>query len=328
MPTSGMYQWQIGKETTWGTPVAGSAKVMGMQTDARLKAANRSAVYEDVRGSLAPGYLDGLEEIGGAGNFNLIGTFEDIPYWLDAAFGLATPSGTGPYVYAYTGFTTTYPTPRIMTVIDGSSQSGAGIYRLEGGLVNSLTIEGKTGGPLMVSGDFIGQTVSVGTLAALSDRTVEVIMGQPWTVYVDAAAGTIGTTQITTTAIAFKFSIDLNRTLVRSMDALIPDTWNQGKLAPEAAKLSLTLRYNATSLAYMDALVPQTATFERQIRLKTTSGTKIFQLDFAGIVTEPPETRSDEDGVATMELEFTGKYNSALANYVAASVTNSVSALP
>jgi hypothetical protein len=295
-----------------------------MQDSSYLQADNRSDIYPDIRGSLAPAYLAGLEQIAGKGEYEMLATFEDTPYIFDSAFGTATPSGTGPYVYAYTAPLTSAPTAKSFTWIYGNTQTGGGIYKLSGGVVNSFTLKGATGKPTMISGDIIGKNVTTGSFAALSNRTVEVIMGQPWVVYYDAVGGTIGTTQLTTTAVAFELKVNMNRVLVWSLDSLTPDAYEHN---PWDGSLKLTLRMNATTKTEVDALVAQSATYEKQIRLKQTSGSKIFQVDFAGVVKEPPKTYDDEDGVLTIELEFEGKYNTALANWLGASVTNSVSAL-
>lgn len=324
MATSGLLQWQIGKETTWGTSVAATAKLMGVQSG-NIQADNRSAIYRDMRGSLQPGHLAGLEQKGGVGSLEILATFEDLPYILDSANTEATPTGTGPYVYTYSAPTTAVPTnPRKLTVIHGSSQTGAGVYKLEGGLVNSFTIKGATGKPTTVSVELIGKDVVSGTLAAVSDRTVEVIMGQPWAIYYDVVGETIGTTALATTAVAFELKVNCNRVLVWSMDSLLPDSFEEG---PRDASLSLTLRYNATVKTEVDALAAQTAVIEKQVRLKQTSGTKIAQFDFAGFVAKPPTTFEDQDGVLTSKLDFTSKYNTTLANCFAASITNSVASL-
>lgn len=326
MATSGLLQWQAGKETTWGTPVTATARLMGVQAGSFIRAANRSEIYPDVRGSLQPAYLAGLEQIAGEGKLELLATFEDICYIFDNAFGEATPTGTGPYVRTYAAPIASVPTPRVLTVVHGSSQSGAGIYKLEGGLVNTVSIKGATGKPTMVSCDLIGQTVTTGSLTALSDRTVEVLMGQPWLVYLDAVGGTIGSTQLTTTAVAFELSWNLNRVLVWSMDSLTPDMYEHNPWTD--VKLGLTLRFNSSSKTEVDAIVAQSAVYQKQVRLSQTSGTKVCQLNFAGTLKEPPQTFEDEDGVLTVTLEMFGTYNSALSNSLTASITNGVSTLP
>ena len=324
MPNRDLTQWQVGTEATWGTGVAATAILMGMTKAGKLVTDNQSAVYQDVRNSLGGSALAGLEQVGGKGNYEAYATFEDICYFLDNAFGQASPTGTGPYVRTYSGATSALPSPRKFTVIYGNTQTGGGVYTMTGGLVNTLKLVGASGKPTMISGDLIGKQVDTsGSFAALSARTVSVIMGL-WSLYIDAWGGTVGTTQITTTMMGFTLDVNLKRSLTRSEDALAPDGWEQ--LEAEA-KLALTLRFNASTKTQVDALVGQTDVVQKLIRLKATSGTKIAQFDFAGTLTNDPELYSEDNGLLTTTLEFTKTYSSAMSNWFAASITNGVSTL-
>lgn len=325
MPTRGLTQWQVGPETTWGEPVAGTAKLMGMQDGAYLQSANRSDIYPDIRGSLAPAHLAGLEQIAGAGEYESLLTFEDACYYFDNAAGQATPSGTGPYTRAYAAPIATPVTPRILTFIHGSSQTGGGVWKLTGGLVNSIKIKGQSGKPTMISGDLIGKKKVQGALASLTDRTVEVVMGAPWLVYLDAWGGTIGSTQLVAAMVAFEMELKMNRVLGFSEDSLEADTWEQN---PWEGQLKLTLRLNAAVKAEIDAVDEQTGVYQRQVRLKQTSGTKSIQLDFAGTQKEAPKTYDDEDGMLTAEWELNATYNPTLANWWKAQVANALATLP
>jgi len=53
-----------------------------------------------------------------------------------------------------------------------------------------------------------------------------------------------------------------------------------------------------------------------------------LRFDFAGVLLKKPMAWGDADGVATIELEYAGIYNSVLATWLAASSVNGVSALP
>lgn len=324
MPTRGLTQWQAATETTWGTPVTATVKLMGMQDKAYLQSDNKADVYPDIRNSLQPGYLDGMEEIGGKGEYDTLMTFEDAPYYFDNACGQATPTGTGPYTRNWAAPVGTAPTPRILTMFHGNTQTGGGVYRLRGGLVNSIKIKGATGKPTMLSGDLIGQQVDTGSFAALSDRVVQVVMGQPWLCYIDAAGGTIGTTQVLASQVAFELKLSMNRVLTRSQDSLVPDGYEEGVWDGE---LTLTLRMNSTIKTEVDAMVGATTAQHRQIRVKQTSGTNVAQLDFAGTVKELPKTYDDEDGVLTVEVTYSGRYNTSLGNFFKAQIVNGVAVL-
>src|SRR5262245_44930271 len=89
-----LMQVQVGTESTWGTAVTPTAKVMGVQTF-MLDPGVKSEVFHDRRGSVAPGYLANVLEVRPAAPLEILSTYEDGCYLLDNLFGQASPSGTG-----------------------------------------------------------------------------------------------------------------------------------------------------------------------------------------------------------------------------------------
>ena len=325
-----LLQVQIGKETTWGTSVTPTAKLMNV-TDISLEPVVETIVHKTIRGTLAPGYLANVRRIAGQGSIQALVDYEDLPYYLEGLFGVATPSGAGPYTRDYVApvVTGTKPTPRIFTVVYGDS---SGTYKLEGGLITKLTIKGDALSPLTLQADLIGKDVVTGSLASLSDRTVNVVMGADTTLYIDTWSGTMGSTQVNATFFAFELTIDSKMTLRHYMGALTPGAYTQPAYE---GTLKLTLEFNTTSKAYLDALLTSTvgSPFQRQVRIKATrdsgSSEKLAQFDFAGTATTAPKVFTNQDGVATIELELHGTYNSGtFANWFKASSKNSVSTLP
>ncbi len=324
MPVKALSQIQLATESPWGTAVTPTVVLMGVEKDFAVLSDNKSEVFDDVRNSLAGSPLAGLEQIAGKGKYNLLCTYEDAPYVFDNAFGQASPSGTGPYTRAYTGATSAQPTIRPWTLIDGNSQTGGPVRTATGVLVNTVKMSGATGKATMVSGDLLSKVVDTSkSLQALSARTVQVVMGL-WSLYIDNWGGTIGTTAVAASMVAWDLNINLNRMLTYSQDSLTPDGWEQKETT---ATLALTLRYNATVKTLVDALVTQTDVLQKQIRLKNTSGTKSFQIDFAGTITNNPETKED-NGLLATTIELTKTYNTGLANWFAASIVNGVAVLP
>lgn len=325
MPVRALTQWQAATESTWGTPVSPTVRLMGISKAAKMMPDNKTGVYEDVRNGFQGSGLVGLEQIGGKADLPMMATFEDLPYYFDNAFGQASPTGTGPYVRTYQLPTGSITAPRILTLVHGNSQTGGGVYTLPGALITQLKMSVKIGGPAQLTASFIGKQVDTSqSLQSLSDRTVTTVMGQPWVVYLDTWGGTIGTTQVTATVVAFDLTVDLVRQVVRSVDALAPDTWEQ---TDHKVALDLVLRFNATTKTQIDAYVAQTAAIQKQIRLKQTNGTQIAQFDVAGTMTKNNNIYDDQNGVLTTTMGFEGTYNSSLANQFKASITNSVSTL-
>lgn len=314
---------QLGNETTWGTPVTPTVKLMGIE-DFTLRPVNEAQQHPEMRGTLQPGYLTNLTRIAGAGGGNGLVLYEDLPYWLDSLFSEATPAGAGPYTYSYTAPLGTATTPREMTVVKGD---GSDVYALEGGLVNALTIRGESGNPLRFTVELIGEEVVADTLAALSDRSVNVAMGDQVDLYIDAWGGTIGTTQITSLArLSFELTLQANRELVPTLGQLKPISYHDRKYT---GTLRLSLEFDTASQAYLDEIIGGSTVFQRQIRLNPAlDANHDITLDFAGSALAAPEIFTNQNGLVTVDLVLEGTYNSQLGNFFASVVTNQVSALP
>lgn len=319
-----LMQVQVGKETTWGTSVTPTAKLMGV-TNFMLNPGVKSQVFHDRRGSVAPGYLANVLEVRPDGPLEMLATYEDISYLLDNLLGEATPSGAGPYVRAYSAPLGTLPTPRILTWVYGDATN---CYKLAGGLISKLTVKGENGAPMTATADLIGKDVTAGSLAALSDRTVNVAMGDHMALYIDTWGGTIGTTQITNTAYTYELTIDSKRKGDIYLGNLAASSYHEDDGAQGwDVMLKLKMELNAAVAAQYTALLTSSAVYQRQVRLKSTSGTNIIQFDVAGTSEESPSFGDDRDGVLAFETTLRGTYNSGLANYLKASITNSVSTL-
>ena len=314
---------QVGKETTWGTGVTDTAKLMQFK-ELSLQPIVNGEIFPDIRASLQPGFVAAVKSIEGAakGSFNAV--YEDINYLLESMFGNVTPSGAGPYTRNGVAPTTSIA-PRIHTLFHGDA---TGTYKLLGALVNQLTLTGGSGAPLMGSVGFRGQRVIAGTLAALSDRTVNPIMGDQCTVYVDAWGGTIGTTALSNMNYSFELAFKQNITLARYLGSLYPTNYFIRRMAPSDATLKLSLEFNATSKAYVDEVIVGTL-HQRQIRVKYINGAPLLmQFDFAGVAEKFNSLWDYETGVAKVDMEYSGMYCPALANFFKYSNINSVSALP
>ena len=319
--TPDLNQVQVGKETVWGTSVAGTAK-LGLIESFEVAAEINVGQNADVRGSLVGAdYVHSLDSAKGTGKVTGIATYEDLQYWIDGILGQVVPTGAGPYIYAGAAPLTTIPTRRMMTLIGG--QVG-GIYKLAGGLVQELGISIEPNKPWKFDASLVGKNVSVGALAALSDRTQTPIHANVTTLYIDAVGGTIGTTAITTSWFSAELSIKSNIDVVPGIGNLNPVTFRE---AAYEATLKMTLECDAASAAYVASILG-TSVLQHQVRIKATTGAaQIAQFDFAGTHTKAPKFFTDQDGVVTFEFEMTKVYNTALANWLKTSITNSTSAL-
>ena len=108
--------------------------------------------------------------------------------------------------------------------------------------------------------------------------------------------------------------------------------WKQNKGDPGSNQLTIGLEFdNSTGLSkdMFDELIAVTTTpFRKVVRLIATLGTNILQIDFAGFASASPTAFTDSDGIATVEFVLSAMYETTLANWLAISLTNGVSALP
>lgn len=322
-PVKELYKYQIGTESTWGTPVTPTAQ-LGLVEDLSFTPELEAQNLPDMRASLAPGYVAALLKETGTAKMTGIMTYEDWPYWADGLFGTATPSGGNPYVRDYIGALGTIPVRRVFTLVKGQSTPVSHIYGLSGGVLKEITISLESGAAMKYDMSFIGKLFATTSFGSLSDRTQTPILAPQGLLYIDAVGGTIGTTAISTSWYAAEIKISSNAAVHYSIGALNPAAFHESKWE---ATMKLTLEIDSTTKAMLDSVIGSSL-LQKQIRFKATTGSSnIMQIDMAGSYLKAPEITTDKDGVVTLELELTALYNSTLGNFVKASSTNIVSAL-
>jgi hypothetical protein len=318
-----LMQVQVGKETVWGTPVAATAKLMNVE-DVKIGDKTKAKGLKPRLGSLAPLYYSMLNEIYATAKLNGFATYEDVLYWIEGMFGEdTTVTGAGPYVRGYTApATATVVAPRYQTLIYGNTTDG--VYKLAGVVPTKFTLSIDTAAETKFAVEVLGKQVTTGTLAALSNRTNNPIMGNDWALYIDAWAGTIGTTAVATTAFSAELTFQNNINLRHYLGSLTKGAVAQPRWT---GSLKISADLNATSKAFYDAMIAGSAVFQKQVRLKATQGTNILSFDFAGFSEESPEAWNERDGVATMDINLVGQDNTTLGNWLKADSTNSVNTL-
>ena len=328
-----LLQVQLGtNDSDWGTVMPGTAKLMGVES-ASLKSVHEAEMKEELRGTVHPGYVAVVKGAHGEATLGVHLTYEDAPYFLDALLGAAVvgaPTSDGVRTYtASPDWASSDPQPKIFTIKYGSASTDNYVVGMPGATLTKFNLKGESGGQLMLTADFVGKSVATsdGTLAALSDRTVNIVLGSHGALWIDVSSDAVGTTAITTTAFAFELDANTGRALQTHLGSSTPDGYRHGKFE---ATLKLTLEMTSAMYtifqALLDPAVTQTAA-ERVVRLKFTN-TSIFQIDFAGVVLEKPEAFTDRDGVVTMELTLTAIYNAVMGTWMkAASTVADLSAL-
>lgn len=328
MSVTSLFNIQVGKETTWGTPVTQTAKLMGVKSLTPTPMVN-TKLFKHLRGSLQPAFEAML--VGGAGAATLeeTGLYEDILFGFESLLHTDAPSGTGPYTYNYLAPTTAQPTRRFETLCMGQ---GSDIYSLAGALTQAMTLKataGETDTEMTVTRELIGMKWGEDTLDSLSDRTVNPIMASHFACYMDAWGGTMGTTALTATVKGFELTLMAPAIYKRYLGNLFPGGLEYPEWKPEENKLKLSLEFNASVNSIVDSILGASAVVQRQIRLKASdTASRDLQLDFAGTIVGAPQIFRDEDGLVMVDLEFEGTYHSTFANFFKAQVINGLSAVP
>ena len=264
-----MRKCQFGWESQWGTSVTDTIKLLGI-TDISFTPEHETRRLPDLRGSMAPSYKAVLVKRAGAGKFSGTLYHEMLNYMLENMFGAASPSGTGPYVRAYTGPLGTVPTRKPWTLYYGTS-SGT-IEKALGVLITKLTIKQEAWSECTFDAEFVAQDYATASFASLSDTTPTVITGDQWAVTLDVVGGTLGSTAVTTSSLGFEYTIMAPIALIPHLGSLVAATYAQDRWD---ASLKLDLELNSTAKAQVDALYPQTAAIEKQIRLTATASASV-----------------------------------------------------
>ena len=324
---TGRLIYQLGTESTWGTPVTPTVQLIGV-TGGNIKDNIQGEVEDDMIGRLGPSNIAVVFAANGSASCEGHALYEDINYPLESMFGAVSPNGTGPYTRTGAApLANASPTnPRSFTFYKGDSVSGK---RLEGALVNSLTLTGNSKGYLDYSYSMIGQVVSDGTPAALGSRTVNKVMGSQASLFIDAVGGTVGSTAAASTAFRYELTLNGPRELQTYLGNLTPTDWNENKFS---GTLKLDMKYDATAATSLitSMLDKSTSTpAQRQIRIVHSNGANLdLRFDFAGSVIEGSEYFNDLNGLVTISVTLQGTYNTAMGNWFAYRSVNSVSALP
>jgi len=335
MPIPDLIVVQAGSEAstdTWGSSQAPTVKLMGI-TDFKFTPIVETQVFDDKRGSRAPGFDEVVTQVAGQASLEAMLLYEDAPYYLDALFGIYTAdvqtsdNDSDYYDRLWKAPLATYDsdtsgTPRYMTFVQGDLEKGvtsSDTFGMAGGTLQTLSISGGTGAPLMLSATYLGVQVVPDALADLADRESTPVMGDHVALYIDPSSDA-PTTLTSDMGFAFKLDINTNRALKRHFGSLPPTGYRDAKWQ---GTLALTLELQAESWPYLRAALAATpAPVKKTIRIKASSGSYLFQFDFTGVLTGAPVPFTDSDGVTTVELSFSGLYDSTNANWLDFAVTN------
>lgn len=327
MPTSSilttrLITLQSFKEVTWNTGAAATAKWMGVKVRPEFKPMVKADVFEEQRGTLVPGYLSAILMKGGSFKIPLHFTYEDGLYLMYGGVqGGVTPSGSGTYTYDFVGGGSAAWNAQSFTFEFGYD---LGTIKANGCLVKKWSIRGEAAKwwEAELEGWYGTHDGNATLTGALTDRAVEVVLMPTTKVYIDPTGATIGTTEIVNSLLSFSMEYETGLTPVYTGGSLVPIGFTYSQIQ---TSLKVSLLYTAAVKALLNTYVA--ANSQMLIRLKSTSGTKVAQMDFAGVLTEDPTLYPDKESAQYIELSLSGIYNTGLAGYFKAQMVNGVSAL-
>lgn len=331
-PILDRHEVQLGTQGTsdsdWPDSVAPTVRLHGIQ-DITMTSLAEAQMFEELRGSLAPGFESEMIRDGAAVSMDGIALYEDVPYMLDGLFGLATSSESSndtdfwqrDYSAPLQVYDTDLGSPSIYTIVHGDSD----VYGVAGGTLVDFSLSAEDGGPTTYSANFIGDQVAGDALASLSDRAVSAIMGDHWQVFIDPSTDAVGSTEIANTAFSFNLEVNSNRELLYHLGNLTPSNYRDARWA---GSLTMELELTAAMKTELDSIINASGPIKRVVRLKATSGSQILQIDFNGVVLGNQEVLTDADGVITLQLALDAEYSSTLSNWLVMESHNSVQTLP
>ncbi len=303
-------------QTAFGTPKTPATVKLQNVSSFRLRPEFQTRVLEQLRGTLAPTHQTTLDNYAGSATFEVSDeTFEDVNYWLEALFGTASPTGTGPYVRAYAAPTTAAITPHFMTLQWGQAD---GVFQLQDASIASLTLSGADNTGVQVGGSIIAGKVIPGTLASLLDRTAVTRMsGCMASVAIETWTGS-AFTPLASSAFSWELSINSNREYRGYLGDCTPTAYHDQKWN---GQLRLSLELNGTTDDYLIAMLgASSAILEKQVRIKYSTGSgaslRSMTITFAGHSMQAPEFFQNRNGVVTYDLVLDGVYNPTLANWL------------
>jgi len=276
-------------QTAFGTPKTPATVKLQNVSSFRLRPEFQTRALEQLRGTLAPTHQTTLDNYAGSATFEVSDeTFEDVNYWLEALFGTASPTGTGPYVRAYAAPTTAAITPHFMTLQWGQAD---GVFQLQDASIASLTLSGADNTGVQVGGSIIAGKVIPGTLASLLDRTAVTRMsGCMASVAIETWTGS-AFTPLASSAFSWELSINSNREYRGYLGDCTPTAYHDQKWN---GQLRLSLELNGTTDDYLIAMLgASSAILEKQVRIKYSTGSgaslRSMTITFAGHSMQAPE---------------------------------------
>lgn len=317
-----LMQIQVGKESTWGTAVAQTLELAGVEsfeptTDIEYLANKEMGNFAPSRQGMDVG------KTGASASMSVRASYDQIGVYFDSMLGTATPSGAGPYTRTWAGPTTSSPTRTMLTMCRGLSPT---IYSLLGGVVSSTTLTFEPNAYAMAALEIVGKNLASDTLDSVSPSSVTYITTPQTTFAIDAIGGTPAI--IECDILSMEIVMNTATTTRHGIGALTPCQYNYGEmeftLNVVASAGNSTIRTLAESQL---GLTPAAA--KREVQIVSTSGTNVLTIDMVAALNEPIVFTSDSDGIGTFEISMSAYIDPSsnlTSDYLTIELVNGVAA--
>lgn len=337
---------QFGKETTPGTAVAATARMLfngGMLKD------DRTLVFPEqlvgIFGGTDRSYIESITAAIDISDTPM--TPEQLPYLLAMLYGgpvtgSADGSGSTGFRYVTTIPTTSAPTNTSYTVEGGDDYE---VERMDYARCIKLALKGTQKGTCQMSASLIGQEVArlgggFSTTTILSSVNDLIFAGSR--LYLDAVGGTIGTTLVTNQFLGFEITYEA-MWVPKFTGEGAPDTpvWSFAVFVDKKITGKLTLEHDAAADGNTGLKALWRSNTPRLMRIDVlgqtyatpgtgtlfTGGRRGVRQDLPIRVTKIPPLE-DLEGNDTVTIEFESRYNGTFGSAGSITVCNETSALP
>ena len=260
-------------------------------------------------------------------------TFEQLPYYLTSLVKLTsgTQDGTGSdYIYQYDVPYNAAGTYQTFTVEAGDDQQEEQMLHA---FFQRFELSGEGEGPVQIQGTMVGKAVSTGSFTAgVSIPTVEDILFSKGALYLDAASGAYGTTQVSNTLLGFTITVEQILLVKQSADGA--QTWDIIYRGPIGISGNLTYVHNASAVSEKSAWRNQTPRLLRLLFEGNAVATPGTAYSKKTLIVDLPikytkfNALEDSDGLTTVACDFVSKYNATVGDRGKFIVVNELSTLP
>lgn len=319
-----LQQVQLGKETTFGTAVAQTIEVAGVRSF-QITPTGEGTTLRHLGNYAAMG--ETINGVSGSATLEQDFNYQHAGLVFDSSLATATPTGSDPYVRAYTARTTTNPTRSFYTFGKGDAND---MYSMAGAICAGWTLSAENASAVTLSSEWVASMVNTDTLDSVAPITAQFASSAQVTLKMAAVGGSL-------TAV----DCDVNKAVVVYNDGTMIGhglgAYAGCKYWPASEPTcTINLQIEADNSAIQAVvgglLGASPASPKRDIELTITDGTS-DNICVVGVcaylpVDAQPEYYADADGRATFDVTLNAQYdaNSNFTSFLDVELTNTIAA--